>query len=336
MQPPAPLPPPSSSLDTLRATAVSLVVASHLLPHLGVESGLYHLQALGVLGVFIFFVHTSLVLMLSLQRQSAEAGRWGLAADFLLRRALRIYPLSLATLLVTATFGLSTTVATPAVLLSNILLVQNLVPHPSLPEALWSLPYEMQMYLVLPALFLCARACPRLSVWLGLWLAGCAAVLALHALGLNYHPFIFIPCFLAGVLAYATGFGNGRLPPRWIAIYVSVAIMALPLLVGAGLPENLLAWPFCLGLGLLLHLCRDAHPLPFQRLISRITTYSYGIYLVHGPCLMLAFGLPLGMVGSTLVFTVLTAAAAITGYHLVEAPFIAYGRRLTRHKNYRN
>jgi peptidoglycan/LPS O-acetylase OafA/YrhL len=62
----------SANLDLLRSLAVVFVVVSHLPEAAGVpvSNGTYHLQALGLLGVGIFFIHTTLVLMLSVDRQS--------------------------------------------------------------------------------------------------------------------------------------------------------------------------------------------------------------------------------------------------------------------------
>jgi peptidoglycan/LPS O-acetylase OafA/YrhL len=54
----------SPNLDLLRATAVLTVFLAHLLIGLGVKPR----EEVGAAGVLIFFVHTSLVLMMSLSR----------------------------------------------------------------------------------------------------------------------------------------------------------------------------------------------------------------------------------------------------------------------------
>src|SRR5512147_3059239 len=85
----------SSNLNLLRAVAVLAVFIAHSLT-LRIDSP--RLWNLGHLGVLLFFVHTSLVLMLSLQRQDrGGADRRGLR--FMVRRAFRIYPLSMAAVL---------------------------------------------------------------------------------------------------------------------------------------------------------------------------------------------------------------------------------------------
>jgi peptidoglycan/LPS O-acetylase OafA/YrhL len=75
-----------SNLDFLRSVAVLLVLADHLTRH-------YHLDrfsSLGLFGVLLFFVHTSLVLMYSMQRSHLTG--IGLFKDFYIRRFFRIYP----------------------------------------------------------------------------------------------------------------------------------------------------------------------------------------------------------------------------------------------------
>jgi len=61
----------SSVLDSLRAIAVSLVLVDHLAETFGPASIIPMRTAwqLGRLGVIFFFVHTSYVLMLSMQRR---------------------------------------------------------------------------------------------------------------------------------------------------------------------------------------------------------------------------------------------------------------------------
>ena len=60
----------SSNLDFLRSFAVLLVVSDHLMVYFGVHEGsILRPRLCGLFGVFLFFVHTSLVLMYSLERQ---------------------------------------------------------------------------------------------------------------------------------------------------------------------------------------------------------------------------------------------------------------------------
>ena len=84
----------SANLDFLRAAAVLFVVTFHLMlffqsDHVGRLN-----FPIGHWGVLIFFVHTSLVLMYSLERQEGSERGAPIYWSFLLRRCFRIYPLS--------------------------------------------------------------------------------------------------------------------------------------------------------------------------------------------------------------------------------------------------
>lgn len=76
---------------------------------------------------------------------------------FYVRRFFRIYPLSVFTILVALAFHIpSTTWGVPDPITglgiaANLLLVQNLITGTDILSPMWSLPYEVQMYVVLPA-----------------------------------------------------------------------------------------------------------------------------------------------------------------------------------------
>ena len=82
----------SPKLDFLRTCAVLSVVVSHLWFK---QSAI---ARFGRFGVLLFFVHTSLVLMFSLERQVAANGARRLWTVFMVRRVFRIYPLCLVVL----------------------------------------------------------------------------------------------------------------------------------------------------------------------------------------------------------------------------------------------
>src|SRR5271166_1310398 len=87
----------SANLDVLRAIAVMCVFFSHLF-HFSRGGGETEFGwHLGQLGVLMFFVHTSLVLMFSLERSSGKDA--GVFVPFYVRRAFRIYPLSMVSVL---------------------------------------------------------------------------------------------------------------------------------------------------------------------------------------------------------------------------------------------
>ena len=93
----------NANLDFLRSFAVLCVVFGHLTHFFNTDLlGSIALGGLGALGVRIFFVHTALVLMFSLEREAAKSRI--LFVPFMLRRCFRIYPLAMAVILILAGF----------------------------------------------------------------------------------------------------------------------------------------------------------------------------------------------------------------------------------------
>ena len=163
------------NLDVLRAIAVMLVLFAHTTKatRLGPTALTDRIDVnLGRFGVLLFFVHTALVLMMSMQR-SADRPLWPLR--FYIQRIFRIYPLSIlcvvAVLLLHIPFMPFRAFALPSAanILQNLTLTQNLTqPHPirvgnlivannSVSHPMWSLPFEIQMYLLLPLAFVFLR-----------------------------------------------------------------------------------------------------------------------------------------------------------------------------------
>lgn len=333
----------SSNLDFLRATAVLLVAFSHLghtfhraTPFVG---------ALGQWGVLIFFVHTSTVLMMSLHRLNLTG--WKLFASFYLRRAFRIYPLSI--LCVTAILVLRIPISAWELpfhpfsardILGNLGLVMNLTGSPVVTGPLWSLPYEIQMYLVLPLLFLFLKTFNSVKAALFVWLVGTA--LSHLVLRSNWHMAFFIPgvpCFLAGVVAYQM---RKRIHlPRlsfWVwtaAIFVITFVVAdphRPFHFVIGWDKTHEVWPLCLLLAVLFPFCKETG-LGWLRIASKaIAKYSYGIYLTHVPVMYVAFvwlgWLPLAV--RWLAFAVLMMTLPVLAYCLLEKPMIGVGSRLAQ------
>src|SRR5688572_14236469 len=88
----------SANLDALRALAVLLVLANHLIEACAALLGQRSIPVavsydVGRAGVLLFFVHTACVLFASLERMSGSG--WTLARAFYFRRVFRIYPLAI-------------------------------------------------------------------------------------------------------------------------------------------------------------------------------------------------------------------------------------------------
>lgn len=337
----------SSNLDLLRATAVLLVLVSHLLhvlslthPYL-VSSGLADLIP-GPLGVWMFFIHTSLVLMMSLERLSAQGGR--VAPRFYIRRIFRIYPLSIFTVLAVLAlrippyFEPAFAWPAPKVIAANLLLAQNFYDFTQITGPLWSLPYEVQMYLLLPLLYLAAR---RIRTWRGVFLliaSGFALYrVEMHLAHLLHYPplFTYAPWFSMGIACYAL---SRMLTPSIGSAWFPVCLVALVAAVVAahkilrGDHEGWVIWGCGLLFALALPRFRDIQSKRLRAAAKTVATYSYGIYLCHVPILWFAFqrlsAQP--VLVKVLVCTALLVAVPAMLFHLLESPMIGVGSKLAR------
>lgn len=286
----------------------------------------------GLFGVLLFFVHTSLVLMCSLERSNSAA--WPLLKDFAVRRIFRIYPLSILAVVaalalhldsdVNGIHGLSHGLLPGKVgIASNLLLIQNLTYTKSIVNVLWSLPFELQMYAALPFLFLWIRGrrmiWPLLSLWMASAIAG-AVQPHIPALG-RLSILAFVPNFLPGVIAFSRPHVS-RIPSILWPLFIM--LLSVVFTFNQSRPTG---WVLCLILGLMIPSFSEISTPWLRTISSRIATYSYGIYVSHQFCLWIAFGLlasyslwlriPL-LVGALVLFPVLL-------YHAIERPMIKAG-----------
>jgi peptidoglycan/LPS O-acetylase OafA/YrhL len=309
--------------------AVLAVVVFHILLVLQVST---RLNGLGHWGVLIFFVHTSLVLMRSLQRQGPMPQQ-ALFTDFMLRRIFRIFPLSCVTVLLVYTFNLpvghlvgENFVPVPIdflTLISNLFLVQNITEKESVVATLWSLPYEMQMYFVLPGLFLLVRS---VRSYVPLFAISAAAGLLAYYAGDHIQFPRYVPCFIAGVISYKLSLSIQPRLPSWAWPIFLIVISAAYLLR----PGVRMGWICCTVLGLGIPFFYDMRSVILKRLFSLIAQYSYSIYLSHFITLWFAFSFfkDTSIVLQLSVFLVTTAAICGLQYHLIEAPAIALGKSI--------
>jgi peptidoglycan/LPS O-acetylase OafA/YrhL len=207
-------------------------------------------------------------------------------------------------------------------------LVYNLAPghlaFTPIVNVVWTLPLEVDMYLLLPGIF--AFVYRVLAVWpiLTLWLLACLVVMSAGAGG-GLTFLSAIPCFLPGVIAYV---GYRRTRPSLSPWLLPGCLFAATfcLLLRPSVPA---CWIFCLALGSALPLFRPFQRSFFTRASHAVAKYSYGIYLAH------PFGLLLGcyllrthaITLQLLVAALTTGIAAVVSYHLLEAPMIRVGAR---------
>jgi peptidoglycan/LPS O-acetylase OafA/YrhL len=327
----------SNNLDILRAFAVSVVFVGHGLHLFGFIPK--PMAQLAVFGVLVFFVHTCLVLMHSLDRLSSKPRM--IAVRFYIRRIFRIYPLAIVCVAFCVLLRIPRTPWEPIVvqghLLSNFLLSENIAggDDTSVSGPLWSLPYEVQMYCLLPVLFIAARkwgiAGARLLWLLGLIIAIAPSDQVAHLLHLGishstlFSAVRFFPCFLAGVLAYTlndsvTPFLSHRLWLVWI-VMLAIAYSFAP-------PSRLTDWLTCLVLGLTIPRFMETPANWLSASANTVAKYSYGIYLSHLPVMTMIFMTVWALGFKIAACTALLALAPIALYHCLEAPCIRLGARI--------
>ena len=278
--------------------------------------------------------------MESLERRGLQRG-W--LSRFYIRRAFRIYPLSIAILLIVLAFHIpgnpeSTFTHHPlAEVVMNVLLIQNLPAQKlfadySILGPMWSLTYEVQMYIFLPGIFVVLGYGRQTRLVRALALAAIAVSLARLDYLVPDHPvFQFFPCFLGGVLAWQIG---KLATPIWAAWLWPVALLIFGIAFTVisdrkpGMSDYEYQWSVCLAIGMMIPFFRQIETRWLTRAGELIARYSYGIYLVHVPILWgvlhfkSALKWPLFLVG--------VALASVAVYHLIEKPMIDFGSRLTR------
>jgi peptidoglycan/LPS O-acetylase OafA/YrhL len=222
-------------LDVLRGLAALAVVWDHLAPDV-----LRHARVVvnewldpGTYGVFVFFIISGYIVPASLERKGSVRTFW-------VGRLFRLYPLYLlavgiAVALYLVHFGsLRGEGSDPETsILSQLLMMSNVLGGQNLPNVVWSLSYEMVFYLLLTALFI-ARVHKR-SSWYALGFAAAAVAIGGVLPQAYFTDNLATPRLIALVadlvvlagLALAIALrGTSRLPGAVIAAAVAVTLLA--------------------------------------------------------------------------------------------------------------
>jgi peptidoglycan/LPS O-acetylase OafA/YrhL len=318
----------STNLDLLRAVAVTFVVVDHTSKFLGHPFVLgREMNWLGRLGVMFFFVHTCTVLMLSLERLTTETTRARAWLSFYIRRIFRIYPLSIFAVTVVVLFHIPSAFISGRYLFGNfdpsrnevvgsLLLIQNVWPRGSreIIGVLWSLPFEVQMYVLLPIIFLfqsrLRRLWPLFAVWIGSWIPA-------HL----FMPLHYAPHFLAGVIAFALASRQrSSLWPSWL---FPITLGVLTMAFFAWRQSTAVGGMICFILGSLLPRFATIKSPTVNRITYNMAKYSYGVYLSHLFCLWVAFDVVRSF--HVVTFGILLLSMPVLLFHCIESPMIQLG-----------
>lgn len=336
----------SANLDFLRAFAVIAVLIAHLCDALRIDA----FQYLGQTGVLLFFVHTALVLLRSLSRLHAD-GEGHVVSRFFVQRAFRIYPLYLAAIAFTLllrvpwidTFG-----AHPRApwlgwhwIAANLLFVQNVIFVTNVSSPMWSLAYEMQMYLVLPLVYLIAVQKEALTKLVLIAFLAASSAIAMRILlplpfdGGAHEPITyFVPCFLGGAYAFVRSERKAFLPG--FLLFPFLCVCASLFCWQPNLP--FVQWLICTIVGCTLPMFAELKSKALAAAVHSIAKYSYGIYLWHWPLLWIWFRWASGisLAARCILFAGSLALLSTLSYHLLEAPLILMGRRISRYSSSRS
>lgn len=316
------------NLDFVRSIAVLLVFVEHVLLALRIyELGPFPVAWIGVSGVFMFFILTSLVLMWSLDRAPGFL-------NFYVRRIFRIYPLAITAILVIVFFHTPTMQSPngdtyfimPSLrsIAENLLLIQDLHGK-SILGVMWSLPLEVHMYLFLPFFYFFLRrkffAWPIVLLWL------CFVILGHIFYKAFYGTFLgCVTCFLPGITAYVL---YAKIRPR-LPFFVLPILLLADVLLFLLRPSFQTGSFFALVIGLALPWFMQIRQPLSKRVFHVIAKYSYGIYLAHPFCIALGINFlssyPLFV---RLAVTVGSLAIVVPlAYHLLEKPMMNLGAKL--------
>jgi peptidoglycan/LPS O-acetylase OafA/YrhL len=335
-----------TNLDFIRAVAVLIVVASHLALFFGnLHIGFLEPSLIGKFGVVIFFVHSGIVNMFSIERHVQQHGEYRLFRAFMIRRSFRIYPLSIFVVLAIfftklpashiANFIATIGQHANAELVPSLLLVQNFVRFDQILGPLWSLPYEVQIYCLFPMIYLILRRFSSTRAILFAW-AILAAVDQLIAPRLAKHGYVgssvvipdllfYFLLFLAGLCAYKEMQTSRRLLHFWL-LPALLAFMCVAWLLSY---DNIKCIFLSLSLGLALPHIQSCEISALKRICGWVAKYSYGIYLLHDPAIWLGFvrlgNLPIMVRFSA--FMLATFGGSILIYHALEHPMILIGNK---------
>lgn len=337
------------TIEAWRGLAALLVVYSHLHPLAGLEPALL---GLAFTGVDLFFVLSGFVFAPYLAGGEAR-GRELRIAPFAIRRLFRIYPAYLLALLLY--IGMKAQTGEPLRYVWEHLVFAHLQSREMTfyyNPPFWSLPAEVEYYLLLPLLALFIRGSLRRlaavtlsALLMRLWL-GHASDLASENrayIWLHHLPGMGVE-FLFGVLAWRFAPAIRQAATRYALLALSItAWLGLAVLFARlgddGLQQGPLrgqiGWlaAICFG-GMIAATCGSGLAAPKPLIWTGVWAgrLSYGTYLLHIAAfnLVLPHQAKLGEVLAPLAATLLTLAGAWLTYRFWEAPWRLTGRRLAQ------
>lgn len=327
-----------NNFDLLRLLAAVEVVFDHYFQHLKIPISHFWLKILYLFpGVPVFFVISGYLISASYERNSG-------LRNYIRNRALRIYPglwgcLLLTLIIFTITgvtfFNKETLLWLPTQMVGLIYTPGFLSGYGfgSYNGSLWTIPIELQFYIMLPICFLLAP-----KKYLNGWFIALFIIFVALNLADQLYPFgektakllrySFVPhfyLFLTGVIfqrlrIYRYNFIYGK-AAYWIVGYVAYSLFFF---------DRLDAVYFTVSQYLLLAFCllSMAYTIPntADRLLQK-NDISYGVYIYHGLLLTVVVEMKWVPYINLPIILVASAALATLSWVLIEKPFIKRKQR---------
>lgn len=286
-------------LNGLRALAFLLVLVHHIPQPAGMPQIMQTLKAFGWVGVELFFVISAYLFFTIFDREYAKTGSISVK-NFFIRRFLRIFPLMVAFPLVIEYFYGTFERGAVLQLAGIFLAAENFmiwvrgynVAIPYTPH-LWTLAFELQVYLVIPLLYRAYRKMePRNFALLLLFISlYCTAMRVLFALSLSpSSPIIWVTPFLRPD-SVLLGIALSVYKPRWNWLFslaaFAVALTAFVWLgpLGRSSEGNILTYPVAsimvAALVDVAHRCRAFNDALSIKPLDYLGEISYGLYVFH-------------------------------------------------------
>jgi peptidoglycan/LPS O-acetylase OafA/YrhL len=332
-------------LDYLRAAAAWLVVWDHLaniMPGWGgwiflparwirhnVSEPLGIIQDFGWFGVALFFLISGFIIS---DRASVEG-----AAEFTVKRLLRIYPMLAVTVCLSAAFVVAKDQVTVRNVLLNLTLANYLVvPQVVLVGVAWTLVIEMVFY-ALTAATQFARGSPHRIAFNLLFIA-----LVIWRRGAFGPSFLWLAVWVAYLPVLVMGqtiywwLAKRRLSAPWGLAYLAAAFGLFLLGVRTMQPSFLPAtnsYPISVAYAVLLFIVMMRIRLPERRAVRFLSDTSYSLYLLHGIFGWMILAALIGKAPLGLVVLLAAGASLATAYvaqRVVETPVNRLARRLSR------
>jgi peptidoglycan/LPS O-acetylase OafA/YrhL len=192
----------------------------------------------------------------------------------------------------------------------------------------------VQFYIFLPLIFLFIKKVDiKFNGLLMIWISIIILIFILYFLNKNYHYIKFWPCFFSGVISYFLWNNKKNISFNYLLIYLLCVIIIYPILTTLGLKQNVIGWPICLCLGIIIANCKPITNKIVNKFSRILAKYSYSVYLIHQPIIdftLRKISFFQNIYIATIIAIIFTAFLSFILYNLIEKKFINIGKKIIK------